>query len=110
MRAVSLAIVASLLGAFAASSVLSQPSQKPKAIIVGPNDPLPPNTLKCADFEKRGDVWVVIRDTNFDLANGKRDLAAGSRFNFRALFVSTPSGSYDLYSILERKCTAASSK
>jgi hypothetical protein len=66
--------------------------------------PLPPNTLPCDAFAKKGDgIWVAKRPVSFEVGNAKNLTLDAGEITPKSQSV----GGIDLYVLLEAKCGKA---
>jgi len=67
--------------------------------------PVPPNTLPCDAFAKKGDgIWMVKRPVTFDVGNAKDVTVDAGEITPKSASV----GGIDLYILLEVKCAKSS--
>ena len=65
------------------------------------DEPLPPNTIKCAAFTKRPDgSWYVEKPTTFDFGSMKAVTISDEVIGPHTVSIDR----FDFYDVLERKC------
>ena len=88
------AIRATLLAA-----CLYGPAQADDILPPNPTNALPPNTIDCAQFDKKGDAWKARGTVLFTLGEHKETLTDTSVSRREFVF-----GDIDLFDLLEKKC------
>ena len=61
---------------------------------------LPPNTIDCSQFTKKGNEWEIVGTATFDFGTVKHMSLSGLHISPRIIDV----GGMDLYEVIEKKC------
>jgi hypothetical protein len=77
------------------------PARADDALPPNPTNALPPNTIDCAQFDKKGDVWKARGIVVFTLGEHKETLSDTSVAPHQFVF-----NDHDLFDLLEKKCGA----